>query len=313
MSETNNLNQNPNSDNQSVNQTEINNQGNHDEGKPDNPTNLSPSVSEQKEQSQATPKPQNIDWHRLAHKLREHNRKLLKRVFQLEQEIAETNNRIQEHQLRSQSTDMLIAQQAEEINHAQEDTAHVIQELESAKQEVHGQKVLVDNLTKQLETTNEKFTQLESKYALLQEKYNEQNHDLLMKTQQVQELADRLSRQQRYTLQYKAALDKYREVASSGKISKTNLDQDLLQTQPQPIQAWSQTQTSQETSTIKSSNLGISKEKYPLESELKLTSKKSKETNWPSPVITSTNSQKKPKSLAAVELPKFQNADGDNG
>ncbi|MDJ0632129.1 MAG: hypothetical protein QNJ34_02955 [Xenococcaceae cyanobacterium MO_188.B29] len=313
MSETNNLNQNPNSDNQSVNQTEINNQGNHDEGKPDNPTNLSPSVSEQKEQSQATPKSQNIDWHRLAHKLREHNRKLLKKVFQLEQEIAETNNRIQEHQLRSQSTDLLIAQQAEEINHAQEDTAHVIQELESAKQEVHGQKILVDNLTKQLETTNEKFTQLESKYALLQEKYNEKNHDLLMKTQQVQELSDRLSRQQRYTLQYKAALDKYREVASSGKIPKTNLDRDLLQTQPQPIKAWSQTQTSKETSTIKSSNLGLNKEIYPLESELKLTSKKSKETNWPSPVITSTNSQKKPKSLAAVELPKFQNADADNG
>ena len=313
MSETNNLNQNPNSDNQSVNQTEINNQGNHNESKPENSINLSPSISEQKEQSQATPKHQNIDWHRLAHKLREHNRKLLKKVFQLEQEIAETNNRIQEHQIRSQSTDLLIAQQAEEINHAQEDTAHVIEELENAKQEVHAQKVLVDNLTKQLETTNEKFTQLESKCALLQEKYNEQNHDLLMKTQQVQELSDRLSRQQRYTLQYKAALDKYREVVSSDRISQTNLDRDLLQTQPQPIKAWSQTQTSKETSTIKSSNLGLNKEIYPLESELKLTSKKSKETNWPSPVITSTNSQKKPKSLAAVELPKFQNADADNG
>ena len=312
MSEINNLNQNPNSDNQSVNQTEINNQGNQDESKPENPTNLSPSIAEQKEQSQETPKPQNIDWHRLAHKLREHNRKLLKKVFQLEQEIAETNNRIQEHQLRSQSTDLLIAQQAEEINHAQEDTAHVIKELENAKQEVHAQKVLVDNLTKQLETTNEKFTQLESKYALLQEKYNEQNHELSMKTQQVQELSDRLNRQQRYTLQYKAALDKYREIASSGNTSKTNVDSDLPQTHPQPIQAWSQTQTTTETSTIKSSNLGLNKENHPLESELKLTSKNSKEANWPSPLINTVDSDKKPKSLAAVELPKFEHSDSVN-
>lgn len=312
MSETNNLNQNPNPDNQSVNQTEINNQGNQDESKPENPTNLSPSVAEQKEQSQETPKTQNIDWHKLAHKLREHNRKLLKKVFQLEQEVAETNNRIQEHQLRSQSTDLLIAQQAEEINHAQEDTAHVIKELESTKQEVHAQKVLVDNLTKQLETTKEKFTQLESKYALLQEKYNEQNHELSMKTQQVQELSDRLNRQQRYTLQYKAALDKYREIASSGNTSKTNVDSDLPQTHPQPIQAWSQTQTTTETSTIKSSNLGLNKENHPLESELKLTSKNSKEANWPSPLINTVDSDKKPKSLAAVELPKFEHSDSVN-
>ncbi len=312
MSETNNLNQNPNPDNQSVNQTEINNQGNQDESKPENPTNLSPSVAEQKEHNQETPKTQNIDWHKLAHKLREHNRKLLKKVFQLEQEVAETNNRIQEHQLRSQSTDLLIAQQAEEINHAQEDTAHVIKELESTKQEVHAQKVLVDNLTKQLETTKEKFTQLESKYALLQEKYNEQNQELSMKTQQVQELSDRLNRQQRYTLQYKAALDKYREIASSGNTSKTNVDSDLPQTHPQPIQAWSQTQTTTETSTIKSSNLGLNKENHPLESELKLTSKNSKEANWPSPLINTVDSDKKPKSLAAVELPKFEHSDSVN-
>lgn len=312
MSETNNLNQNPNPDNQSVNQTEINHQGNQDESKPENPTNLSPSVAEQKEHNQETPKTQNIDWHKLAHKLREHNRKLLKKVFQLEQEVAETNNRIQEHQLRSQSTDLLIAQQAEEINHAQEDTAHVIKELESAKQEVHAQKVLVDNLTKQLETTKEKFTQLESKYALLQEKDNEQNHELSMKTQQVQELSDRLNRQQRYTLQYKAALDKYREIASSGNTSKTNVDSDLPQTHPQPIQAWSQTQTTTETSTIKSSNLGLNKENHPLESELKLSSKNSKEANWPSPLINTVDSDKKPKSLAAVELPKFEHSDSVN-
>ena len=327
MSETNNLNQsfNSNAHAQSMSKTEMNNHANSDESKVEtlsHPSslsaeqearneNLSPSTLEQKDNSQEAQKPKDIDWHKLAHKLREHNRKLLKKVFQLEQEVAETNNRIKEHQVRSQSTDMLIAQQAEEINHTQEEVAHVMQELETSQQEVHSQKVMVDSLTKQLETANEKFAQLERECALLQERYNQQTHDLLLKTQQIQELSSRLGRQQRYTLQYKAALDKYLDVASTSSISETKVDSALLQTHPQPIQAWSKQQTKQETSTIKSSNLGFHKENYPCESELKLTSKNSKE-NWPSPLINTIDSGKKPKSLAAVELPKFEHSDSVN-
>ena len=323
MSETNNLNQsfNFNSHLQPTNKTEMDRPPNSDESKVETPSNssssavereatsdnLSPSTLEQKDCSQKTQKPKDIDWHKLAHKLREHNRKLLKKVFQLEQEVAETNNRIKEHKIRSQSTDMLIAQQAEEINHNQEEIAHVIQELENSQQEIHSQKVMVDGLNKQLEKANEKFAQLERECALLQEKYNQQTHDLLLKNQQVQELSARLNRQQRYTLQYKAALDKYLDVTSSSHPTETKVDSDLLPTHPQPVQTWSQLQAIKETSTIKSSNLGLHQENYSLESELKLTSKNSKE-NWPSPLIN-VDSDKKPKSLAAVELPKFEHSD----
>ena len=321
MSETNNLNQSFNSDSHtnSMSKAEMNNNPNSDESKLESFTDLSNLAVEKiansenslppKDNSQEVQKPKDIDWHKLAHKLREHNRKLLKKVFQLEQEVAETNNRIKEYSLRSESTDMLIAQQAEEINHDREEIAHIIQELETSQQEIHSQKILVDSLNKQLETANENFAKLERESALLQEKYNNQTHDLSVKNQQIQELSARLHRQQRYTLQYKAALDKYLDVNSSTPLAETKIDSDLLPIHPQPIQAWSNFQATQETSSIKSSNLGIQKENHPLESELKLTSKNSKEANWPSPLINTVNSGKKPKSLAAVELPKFEHSD----
>ena len=312
MSESNNLNQpnNSNSDNQSGNNREMNNQANSEDNKvvnsadlaaeQDTSTNLSPPVLESQKNNGETQKTKNIDWHKLAHKLREHNRKLLKKVFQLEQEAAETNNRINEHKVRSQSTDMLIAQQAEEINHNQEEIAHLLQELETSQQEINAQKILVVSVTKQLEKANENFAQLERDCALLQEKDNQQTHNLLIKTQQLQELSARLNRQQRYTLQYKAALDNYLDVA------ETKVDNDRLPPHPQPIQAWSQIQATQETSTIKSSNLSI----Y-LESELQSIAKKTQE-NWPSPIINTVDKDKKPKSLAAVELPTFQQAEAEN-
>ena len=325
MSEINNPNQsvNSNSHTHSISKMEMDNHANSDENKRENLSNSANLAGKQESNSenlssptlvpennnQETQKPQDIDWHKLAHKLREHNRKLLKKVFHLEQEVAETNDRIKEYKLRSQSTDMLIAQQAEEINHDREEIARLIQELETSQQEIHGQKVLVDSLNKQLETANENFARLERECALLQEKHNKQTHDLSLKNQQVEELSARLNRQQRYTLQYKAALDKYLDVNSSSPLAETKINSDLLPIHPQPIQAWSQFQATKETSTIKSSNLGIQKENSPRESELKLISKNSKEANWPSPLINTADNNKKPKSLAAVELPKFEHSD----
>ena len=294
---------------ESIGGTETTYNSNADENKVKNQSKSSSPNLEQEDNSQPNSKPtKNIDWHKLAHKLREHNRKLLKQVFQLEQEVADANNRIEEHRVRSQSTDLLIAQQAEEINHNQEEIAHLRQELETSQQEAHSQQVLINSLSKQLEASNEQFAQLERECALLQEKYNQQTHELVVKNQQEQELSARLNRQQRYTLQYKAALDQYLDVASSGLLSETKSESELLLTHPQPIQAWSQEQTTTETSTIKASNLGSHQENSTSESKLKPSNTNTKEANWPSPLINTVDSDKKPKSLAAVELPTFHHS-----
>ena len=74
-------------------------------------------------------KDREIDWHRLAHKLREHNRKLLKKVFQLEQEIIESNKALEEHIKRSRSNDLYLAKQGDIFNEYQEEIAELGQKI----------------------------------------------------------------------------------------------------------------------------------------------------------------------------------------
>lgn len=338
MSETNNIPpfSNPNSDTKSVNQTEKSNDiqldnreqndvksteksevlsPEFDSGRtaemPESPSGIASSACTRR---QKIPQSQNIDWHKIAHKLREHNRKLLKQVFQLEQEVSETNNRIEEHKARSQSTDMLIAQQAEEINHNQDEIARFREEIEVAEQEIQARQVLIASLTEQLKTANENLAEVEKDRSLLKEKYQQQTHDLSLKIQQIQELSTRLTRQQHYTLQYKAALDEYLDVASSSKKAEIKLDNDFLPTYPQPVQAWTQNLTSnQKNVTVPSSNLELlAKENNSsfapsnFEAKLKSSSKNSQKNNWPSPVINNSDRQQKPHPLSAVKLPKFQ-------
>ena len=54
-----------------------------------------------------------MNWQRVAHKLREYNRKLLKKVFRLEQELAEIDNKFNKYVEKSQNNDALLVQQAE--------------------------------------------------------------------------------------------------------------------------------------------------------------------------------------------------------
>lgn len=239
-----------------------------------------------------------IDWHKLAHKLREHNRKLLKKVFKLEQELAEVTNMLEQQNQRSQNTDILIAQQAKELNQSQEEIANLVNQIETLQQEEQEQKLLNESLSKQLQASQQQIAQLERECALLQENCNNKTHELLVKEQLAQELDARLHRQQRYTLQYKTALDRYIEYTNSKAVepAKTN----SIKANNQPIQAWSQ-KNRHETTPLP---LNSSKPTEPS----KITAlKKSNvpETNWLSPVINNSTANKKPKSLAAVELPKF--------
>ena len=98
----------------------------------------------------------NIDWHKIAHKLREHNRKLLKQVFKLEQELAESKNVLEQQTERSQNTDTLIAQQAKELNHSQEEVARLLHQIEAFQQEAQNQKLLMESMSKQNKHRNNK-------------------------------------------------------------------------------------------------------------------------------------------------------------
>ena len=160
-----------------------------------------------------------IDWHKLAHKLREHNRKLLKKVFQLEQEIQESNQALEEQTKRSRSNDLYAAKQAETINQYQEEIAELQQKMAGYQQAHNSQKAISESLTQKLEDSQQKITSLEQECGELKASNQLKNDELLEQKQQLQELNIRFQRQQQSLLEYKA------------KNPDTNVSQ--------PIKAWS--------------------------------------------------------------------------
>ena len=185
----------------------------------------------------------NIDWHALAHKLRERNRELVKTVVQLEQALTDSQEKLQSQILRTRSGDTLISQQTEELNTSQEQIGHLCHELETARQTAQHQEILLETLSKQLEASQEQVAQLERECALLQEDSEQQAEKLSEAEQQVQELLSRLSRQQRYTLQFKAALDRCLEVPSPNNAIRQQLERATAIAsaipKAKPIQPWS--------------------------------------------------------------------------
>ena len=160
-----------------------------------------------------------IDWHKLAHKLREHNRKLLKKVFQLEQEIIESNQALEEQQKIAKSHDLYTASQAEKINDYQEQITTLIEKIALYEQQEEHQQSTVAILSQQLKIMEEKTDKLEKDCDKLKVLNEKQEEDITAKKQQIQELNTRYYRQQQYLLEHKASKQ------------ETNSNQ--------PIQAWS--------------------------------------------------------------------------
>ena len=185
----------------------------------------------------------NTDWFALACKLRQRNRELIKTVVQLEQALADSQEQLHSQIMRTRSADTLIARQAEELEKTQEQVSHLFHELEASHQAAQHQQTLIETISEQLEASQEQVAQLERECTLLQQDYNQQAQKLLETGKQVQELRSRLHRQQRYTLQFKAALEQCLEVPSpttaisqqlDGKTSSTALIPAI-----KPIQPWS--------------------------------------------------------------------------
>lgn len=93
-----------------------------------------------------------------------------------------------------------------------EPTSPLLNQLEFAHQTNQRQQILIDTLTGQLDSSQERVAQLEREAALLQQRYNEQSQLLSQSESACRDLQARLQRQQRYTLQFKAALERCLEV-----------------------------------------------------------------------------------------------------
>lgn len=146
--------------------------------------------------------------------LQQRNGYLLNRVTQLEIVLNECQATLEAQATRTQEQEAVLTQQSEELMAADEHIARLMHELECSHQAAQRQQILVETITAQLENSQERVAQLERECALTQQRYNEQTHALMQAENICRDLRSRLHRQQRYTLQFKAALEKCLDVSS---------------------------------------------------------------------------------------------------
>jgi hypothetical protein len=136
------------------------------------------------------------------------NSDLYSQVEQLKQELTEAEKILQWQKKRSSVTDSMLNQQTQELSAAQEQIQSLFQQLETAIQTVQRQDIFIETHKAQLQISQQRLAQLERECSLLQTNYSEQSQQLLHSENIGRELRTRLMRQQRQTLQFKAALEK---------------------------------------------------------------------------------------------------------
>ncbi|MDZ8188773.1 MAG: hypothetical protein RMX96_28470 [Nostoc sp. ChiSLP02] len=144
----------------------------------------------------------------LNEELRAANNKLYEEVEQLKDNLAESEKVLQWQKTRSSVTESMFNQQAQELAAAQEQIKSLFQQLETAVQTVQRQEVFIETHKAQLLISQQRVAQLERECTLLHTNNNEQSQKLLQSENACRELRTRLMRQQRQTLQFKAALEK---------------------------------------------------------------------------------------------------------
>ncbi|CDN17192.1 unknown protein [Richelia intracellularis] len=141
-------------------------------------------------------------------KLRKDNDHLYQKVEELKQALANTEEALQLHKKRSSVTESMFNQQTQEVNAAQEQIKTLFADLDKAVQNAERQKSLAENYRAHLELSQQRLAQLERECSVVQANCDEQGHRLLKSENSCRELRTRLMRQQRQTLQFKAALEK---------------------------------------------------------------------------------------------------------
>ncbi|MEG4419191.1 hypothetical protein QUA70_11355 [Microcoleus sp. LAD1_D5] len=133
--------------------------------------------------------------------LHECNRDLLQRLAQLETALEESQNTLQ-------NRETLLEQRTAELENTQEQLTRLFGKVEVSHQTLQSQEILVESLRSQLATSQVRLATVERECASTVQRYNEQLHQLVTTENLCRELRSRLHRQQRHTLQFKAALER---------------------------------------------------------------------------------------------------------
>lgn len=164
---------------------------------------------------------------------------LLQEISVYKQALGEAERQIEAQARRSQSTDQLIAQQAEELNKVQEHLAYTVAEFQVYQEESQRQQFQVETLAQNSAKSQSRTAELERECSLLQENCEEKGHQIKVLEQQLEEVRARLQRQQRYAIQYKTALEQCLAMPNLNPSSDLSNAIASLTGQVTPIQPWS--------------------------------------------------------------------------
>lgn len=183
------------------------------------------------------------DWFDLARKLRGQNRELLDTIVKLEKALATSRQQLQDYQQRSHHHNSLVSQQTSQLQTAQAQNSNLIEQLQQSQDQGKQQHQQLQLLQQQLNTLQQTVAQLERECAVLKEESLDKNNQIALQEQQINELQQRLQRQQRYSLQYKAALDECLSNSARKISAHKSIDNGIVKPTPPsplaPIQPWS--------------------------------------------------------------------------
>lgn len=137
--------------------------------------------------------------------LHECNRDLLQRIAQLETALEESQNTLE-------NRETLLQERTAALENTQEQLTRLFGKVEVSHQTLQSQEILVESLSSQLATSQTRLAIVERECASTVQRYNEQFHQLVATENVCRELRSRLHRQQRHTLQFKAALERSLEM-----------------------------------------------------------------------------------------------------
>ncbi len=193
----------------------------------------------------------------LNEELRSANNKLYEQVEELTNALSDSEVALERQKKRSNVAESILKQQTQELTAAQAQIQSLFEQLENALQNVQRHESVAESYKAHLEFNQQRLAQLERECVLIQTNYREQSQLLSQSENACRELRTRLKRQQRQTLQFKAALEKsletsipgydtldecdssFPDIRTSSQVNKSKQNQTISSIQP--IQPWSAT------------------------------------------------------------------------
>ena len=179
----------------------------------------------------------------LIHDLNECNDVLLSRVSELETslekaEAAQRTEAQRSEAMQAKMTQQVSAEQAatQQVSQtAQHQVGKLVSQLESSEQALQRQQLINETLQAEITNYQDRIVQLEKECALSNQQYAEQAQARVKAETTARDLRSRLQRQQRYTLQFKAALEKSLTVSARPAMSTPTSAAANTIAQPQPV------------------------------------------------------------------------------